>query len=711
MATTDLARSVPEALPADQQRKILDAADPWSTSRALSIVRSDWAYAETYRTNAHDWRYRNADELYLAWAGQRYWDGTRVPRSSLGIYVVFEQIESLLPKMVSLVTGYDNYHFTSANPGDPDNELICLAWREHVLRQLDEIDFREQVRRAIKSSLIYGNGVIECGVEEYSEEQVLFDKRVSAKAFSLVNHPAFGPIPFPTQVDTDFRRQVKSEKKIRPYARYVSVKDFYMDPNSESTRPQDAGYVMKRVYMRAEQLKSLKGREGFNIPGDEYLTDLSKSKSTANQDVTKLSAELFRYNMWNPSLDYTSAPEKKRIAVVEYTTRDRKIWWLHGGQDEQSIIYNQPNPYGCINYFSSCYADVPDRWNALSVSDVAEGEQRLQQAVINGRVDELALALHPRTIKRRGVTIPAYQLKRRPGVVIETESPGEDILTEQVQNITEQAYVEVNASQVRVERITGQSSVAGSGVAAPGGNSANRTAAGINVQAGAADSRVKYQVENIENDLIEPIVNFFIKLDKKFMNPKQASAWLTIDPRFRKLDPVKVFNARVSANCRASTKMAARMGFLQIFPMLAQVFFNPEFLQLLAQQRQETLNTKSVFETVFDAINYSPREPWITQMSPQQVQAMQQPPADVLAKLQMQQQQTESDQQINQNNLQTKLIDTLLKQLIGAHTKHAELDDTHNVELLKLLVAANQPKPEPGNGNGGGASKTKTSSK
>jgi hypothetical protein len=91
------------------------------------------------------------------------------------------------------------------------------------------------------------------------------------------------------------------------------------------------------------------------------------------------------------------------------------------------VFYNKLNRYGKINYWSIHYADVLDRWHALAISDVAEGEQRLQQSITNARIDELALSIHRPMVKRRGVTIPAYQLKVRPGVVIETEVPEGDI--------------------------------------------------------------------------------------------------------------------------------------------------------------------------------------------------------------------------------------------------------------------------------------------
>jgi hypothetical protein len=701
MAIVDTTPAVPEPLPSDEQRRIPKPSEKWTDDYALSVVKSDWAYAESYRVNAHDWRYRNADELYLAWAGQNYWEGTRVPRSSLGLYVVFEQVEAMLPKIVSAVTASDGFHFTADQPDDSDEgELSVQAWRELVLGQLDETRFREQIRRAAKSIAVYGNGVIEVGFEEYTDEYINFEKQSRVTKFSPMMHPTAGPMLVPSERKDTFKRNVRPDTKKRPYVRYVSVKDFYVDPNLETQNLQDAGYVIKRVYMRAEQIAALRGQDGFNIPSDEYLTQLSKAKSTANQDVTKLSTELFRYNMWNPALDYTADPSQKRIAVVEYTKNDRKVWWLHGGDGTESVIYNKSNQYACINFFSAPYADVPDRWHGLSVSDVAEGEQRLQQAIINARVDELALALHPPTLKRRGITVPWYQLKRAPGRVVEVDNPEGDIKEAEIKNITQQAFVEVDASANRVQRITGITDLAAIGTPSSGGNSANRTATGVSTQVGATQDRMRYLVENVEDLLVEPVVNAVVKFDRKFLDLKTVANWLKIDPRFKNLDPEKVMNTRITVECRSSIKMAAKTAFLQQFPLLMQTYLNPEFLQLMAKTNQKSLDADAVEKTLWDAMSYQPRSPWFVKMTDEQIKAMNQPPAEAMMKMQAQQAQVQSDSETNKRNLGVKLIDTLMKKGFDLHGKYAELDDKHLQAMVESFIASKQADAQPAGGAG-----------
>lgn len=704
----NLSPPIAEPLEGEEARKILTADDKWSDERALKIVRSDWAYAESFRVNAHDWRYRNADELYLGWYPQKFWDGTRVPRSSLGQYVIFQQVQAMLAKTVPPVTSFDNMHFYAEQPGEKDTDMYVLAWGELIKAQLYESRFRAQVQRALQSLKQYGNGILEVGFEEYEDEHVIFDSSITPTKFGVVNHPIHGPMQVPTETEEQFSRKIGREKKTRPFVRYVSIKDFYVDPNCESQILQDAGYVIKRVYLRAEQLKTLRGQKGFQIPSDEYLIKVSVAKATSNQDVTKSGTELYRYTNWSPSLDYSSDPSQKRVAVVEYTTPSRKIWWLQGGSDKESIVYNEKNRYGCINFWSAGYADVLDRWHSLSVSDVGEGEHRLQASIINARVDELALSIHKPMLKRRGVTIPQYQLKVRPGAVMETESPEQDIKVMEVDNITQSAFIEVDASNNRLQRTTGMTDLAALGTASPGGNSANRTAAGVNTQSGATDTRMFHMVGTIEDMLIEPVLNAVIRFDRKFMDMKTVSNWLKLDPRFSKLDPVKVMNCRVVGEMRGSIRMAARQGFLQIFPVLAQTVLNPELLQLIGQQQQKALNAVELVRRLDDAINYSGREPLLTDMTPEQIKQMQSPPPAEQMKIQQQQGQQESDEKIANSRVIADIFKTFLKSSMQAHTQHSELDDNYILEMAKTMVAAHaadQKANTNGTGGKGGSSK------
>jgi hypothetical protein len=61
---------------------------------ALSLVTNQFNSYEWYRQQNHDRRWNLHDSLYYGWVPPKVWDGTTVARSSLGMPIVFDQVES-----------------------------------------------------------------------------------------------------------------------------------------------------------------------------------------------------------------------------------------------------------------------------------------------------------------------------------------------------------------------------------------------------------------------------------------------------------------------------------------------------------------------------------------------------------------------------------------------------------------------------------------
>src|SRR5476649_2058535 len=64
---------------------------------ALALVNSSYERYRVWRYRNHDLRWNTDDALFVGWMPQRRWEGTQVPRSSLGVPISFDQIESAYP--------------------------------------------------------------------------------------------------------------------------------------------------------------------------------------------------------------------------------------------------------------------------------------------------------------------------------------------------------------------------------------------------------------------------------------------------------------------------------------------------------------------------------------------------------------------------------------------------------------------------------------
>lgn len=691
----------------DEEKTVHEPAESWDDSFALKVAVQDFQQAEVYRTTNMDYRWNNADQLYLAWCAQRYWEGTRIPRSSIGIYTAFEQIESMLPKIMGAIfSDYPNWFQVESRTGTSPDEARMVS--NLMLMQMENLGYRgiatvrEVFRRCIKSAYIYGNGIAElCWLD--LDNYFWYTYRDMVEERKPVNHPIYGPMVLPTGRKFPEMKRIKVRDRLnQPFLRHVSVKDFYIDPNCASPIVSDAKFACVRRLMTVEDLELYRDKEGFQIPDSETLVELAKLKPSAPADLSKGQMEAMRGQWWQPQNDTTIDPAGKRLEVIAYWTRDRLVWFAN----RTKLIYNAPNPYGFIPLYNAFYVDVPDRFFGLAITDVVEGEQRFQQSVINARIDELALSLNKPMVKRRGLAIPAYQLKVRPGQVIEADDPGKDIIPSVINNVTQDAYIEVQASDLRVQRATGGSSLALLGTPSPGGNSANRTATGAGIQAQATGSRIQYNVENVEDTFIEPILSDWHTLNTRFLDPRQVIEAVGEQGQIIQIDPMKVMNSRVRFSMRASAKMQSRQSLLQMMPLFAQTIMNPQFLQMLAQQQNQTINMDEFFSMILDATGYRHKDALFRPLSPEEQQRMSQPPPQAQHEMQMQADRMDRLASMNEDEQMANLVRDIVKELVkqkGDGDKHDTaiqqtmlkglLDHAREADITDRQIEA-QPEPE-----------------
>jgi hypothetical protein len=183
-------------------------------------------------------------------------------------------------------------------------------------------------------------------------------------------------------------------------------------------------------------------------------------------------------------------------------------------------------------------------------------------------------------------------------------------------NITQSAFIEANASDARVQKTTGITDLAVMGTPGGGGNSANRTATGVGVQAQAAFSRLTYLVENIEDSFVEPILSAWHTLNTLYLDPNEIIHLVGKD-----IDPLEILNADVLFTMRASSKMQSRMALLQTFPLIAQTFMNPELMNVLARQNK-TFDLAELSTMLIDMTGYKARGQLIRDLTPEEKQAM-----------------------------------------------------------------------------------------
>lgn len=570
------------------------SSDPYSVEYALSLSNQTyWAY-ETFRTMNHDRRWNTHDSLYYGYVPPRVWDGTNIARSSLSMPIVFDQVEAALPVISQAIFGIGPEWFQveaepGTNPADAREIQDALAYvMEHPKDELGSSS-QAELELAIKQILIYGNGGVSIEWDPVLQRTVLAN---------------------------------------------VDIRDIYVDPGLDTPSIDASRSVIRRRFMTVEELWNLRSDPRMNIPSLEILHYFAKNVPQAPADQTKRVQEAIRGVYFSPGFtDHIPLPSAQKIEVLIYYSKDRIIWNLN----KQWIAYNGPNPYNFIPFaFAPCYI-VPGRFYAMSIADVQENNQRYIEALINGRLDEISLALHPPRVQKRNSLMTPAQQRWKPGAVFTAENKDEFSVVQQ-QGATQNIYTEIQYLETAADKRTGITAF-NNGVPRPG--NAMRTATGVNTVSRGSASRITYLVSNIELYLLIPILYKMQRIMQFHTRPGQALP-ATSKGGYYNVDAASL-QKKVTFKMLAASRMLTRSQLQQIFPFITQYLLQGPVMQGLAQAGK-TIDFDVFANMLQDATGIARLYNLVRPMSPQEQQQMQQ----------QQQQAQQGDMQKQQMDAQTR---------------------------------------------------------
>jgi hypothetical protein len=580
-------------------------------SYAKELVLQNFSSYESFRTVNHDSRWTAQDALYVGHMALRVWPGTTIRRASLSYPLVFDQIESAQPAIYQALFSNPDWFSTEAMPGSPIKDARVIQDNlSYVLENakdkfgstaLNEIDL------AVKDILLRGNG-----------------------------HLALEWDPISKQ----------------PLVTFVDIRDLYIDSGLSTPNVEEARSIIRRKMMTIKELQDMRNIPGIKIPGDEYLYGISRSTPAAPADSTKQVQEGLRgVNYYPNSTDYPAAPVDRKIEVLIYYDKQRIIWLLN----RQWIVYNQRNPYGFLPFVSApCYI-YPGRYYAMSVADIQEDNQRYIEALINGRLDQVHLSLEPPRVMNRSVNAIQGNNRWHPNKILMVDAE-KDLQLLKVENVLPNVYSEIEFMQQASERRTG---ITGFSMGTPTSGNISRTATGVQAQSSGGSTRLLYIVKNIENYMLIPLLYKLYHMIRL-----HTGAYDELLARNSNGDiytfPASVFGAKVNFRMLASSKMLTKDKLIQLFPFVFQYLLNGPMMQQL-QTTGQTIDYAELLRFMQDATGTGRLYSLIRQMSPQEIQALQQQ-AQQAQRMEMQKtQQAEQvrlkiSQEKNQTAIQTELI-------------------------------------------------------
>lgn len=604
-----------------------------SSDEAVGLVTQSFSrFEQASRRADQEARWLRDDELYMGYVPQRYWQGTKQPRSSLGIPVSFDQVETLLPSIEAEILGREPYWFDT-EATETSNPQEARAVQMVLARHLDEVDPMNgfmspetQIRACFKEYLLHGNCVCRLGWNNTRERLTL---------------------------------------------EWVPLKDFYLDPDMNTPVLEAGSGVIHRRLTTVKELQKLRGLgDEWSVPPDDILYGLTKEVPGASAD--KVLDESLLNRRRSEEKGSIVNPADRKIEVLEYYNADRMIWVLN----RKWALTNQRNPYRMVPYVWAPLYLVLGEAYGMSIPDVIGGDQMLIQGIVNARIDELSLALSPPRIVDRSSTqtLTRNELAWAPGKTFPSER-AKDTVIAFPQNSTQNSFAEVSLAEARVEKRTGASRFLQMGTPQP--SNANRTATGVQGQLAAINTRLRTPVKNLEDYFLVPLLYKAHSIIARFSDQNRDSLpGKGLNGQNIQVPRVMV-NSFVRFRMTAASSMITRDRILQLLGPFTQLFQSQSFQEAL-RRSNKIVDPLELIEMSMDGFNLSRKYSLVRDMTEQEAQQAQQPDPNVAAQLQQKQQELQTRMMLGQLKSQTDIR-------IAEIEAQSGMDQTEEKEASNIL--------------------------
>ena len=594
---------------------------------AVKLVVKDLNLAEYYiLAKGMTVSWDRDDRLFLFRMPQAFWEGSSVPRASLGIPLIFEHVESLMPQiMSSLFSDHPPFDVVAKQKTTPET---ARAIRTLIAAQLQSMGFEEQVRLGIKECLVYGTGVWKYGFCEKEGHKLNYKYADVPEAVSA----GVGTVLLPTKGSRKIQEEIERYTYHEPWLERIHIRFVVADPALRVPDIRCAKYVIHRSYPTLEDMEDLRNQPGYKIPSKEFLQSLYRpprespersllegrsTSSVLNTGIASLDINMEFKSMprWQ---DPSRNPNEQPMEMLEYTTESKVITVYN----RKLCIKNDVNPLNKINYFSISFADVLDSWYGLGISQLLAGEQRLQQGVINSRLDELALRLSGTFLRTRGANTPTQQLRMRPGGIIDTDDMKGIQMIQYPPAVTD-AFTEVEASDQRAQRRTGANQLVTQGTAPPSGQ-LGRTSAGISTAVGALGARISYWMDQITELMFIPFLEAVHEMNQQWLPKEEIEDFFDseLNQEFAG-SALDIKNAKLKFEILAGSKLRSRMAMLQLAPQLVQLLQLAPVLDAIGDQ-QKKVDWVEMIQCLIDATDWPGAQKFVVDMTQEEIKRAQQ---------------------------------------------------------------------------------------
>ena len=547
----------------------------WGDDGARKLVIQDSERAEN-EENRRSWvqGWEQARDLYSSIYTPNFWPGTQVEASSVNFFTVATAVNGINPQLLAGLF-YENPPFiiqeragTSAQAARAVSALLAY--------QLEDINFREELRLGLMNCLLFGTALFQEGWEKYTKKRKIVKRKTP-----VVKIPSTVPGASDVSISDDELEVEEIEEVIdRPtFEHIVNLREVLVDPGLEVPDIRKAKYVIRRRYMTWEDIDKLRDREGYDIPSREkmlelFLLPVESVESNPQQEGGR--NPLWDARAESPWEKTTIDPFQQPLEVLERWDNNTLIVVIQ----KKVVIYNGQNAYGKIPFLSIGWWDNPGAFWSIGLGRLVGTEQRVQTGITNLMMNIANLKLNAPLVRVRGKSVPTQSIRIGPNKMIEVDAKG-DLEPLKFGDPVVEANQLFAMSQQRVDSVSGNNPITSQGNAGSAGHSnIARSAAGANLLGQGASNIISDCIDKLANQVIVPFLYDVQEMNQMMLPYSQLEFILSDELQHEYIksggDIVSVLNASVKISVLAGSKMQTRRIAQQALPLISQQILSPE---------------------------------------------------------------------------------------------------------------------------------------
>ena len=566
----------------EEAREFLNTGT-WGDPVALALAVQDADRAER-EENRRQWvmQWQASRDLYSSVFVPNYWPGTQIEASSVNFFTVATAVNGINPQLLAGLF-YENPPFMIQERAGTTAQ--CARAVSALLGyQLEDINFREELRLGLMNCLLFGTAMFQEGWEKYTRERKIVKRKTPP-----VKIPSTIPgAPEVSISDDELEVEIIEEVIDRPtFEHIVNLREILVDPGLEVPNVRKAKYVVRRRYMTWDDIDKLRDREGYDIPSREKMLELflpPREMAEPNPQQEGNRNPLWDARAESPWENTTIDPFQQPLEVLERWDNKTYIVVVQ----KKLVIYNDKNIYGRIPFLSIGWWDNPGAFWSIGLGRLVGTEQRVQSGITNLMMNIANLKLNAPLVRVRGKSVPTQSVRIGPNKMIEVDQQG-DLEPLKFGDPVVEANQLFAMSQQRVDSVSGNNPITSQGNAGSAGHSnLARSAAGASMLGQGASNIISDCIDKLANQVIVPFLYDIQEMNQAMLPYSQLDYIMSEELKHEYVtqggDLIDILNANVKFTILAGSKMQVRRNMSQSLPLLSQNLANPAVTEQLGLQ-------------------------------------------------------------------------------------------------------------------------------